>query len=71
MRASRKTFRSRRRGETAMEFLAAHLVIPDEAAWYAARLERLGQVMFGDLWNNDVPQPTSKPETKTEPKTKS
>jgi hypothetical protein len=50
-----------------MELLAAHLVVPDESAWYAERLEQLGQVMFGDLWNNDVPQPTSKPETNTEP----
>jgi len=43
-----------------MELLAAHLIVPDDAARYAARLERLGQAMFGDLWNTDVPPPETK-----------
>jgi hypothetical protein len=53
MKSSRKTLRRRRRGETAMELLAAYLIVPDEAARYAERIERLGQAIFGELWRSD------------------
>lgn len=41
---------------TAMQFLEAQLEAPTEAEWYAARLECLGRVMFGDLWDSNEPK---------------
>lgn len=49
------TARISRGGErvSAMQLLAENLATLDEAAWYAARIERLGRAMFGDLWDSD------------------
>lgn len=35
---------------TALQRLAELLETKDEAAWYAARIDRLGRAVFGDLW---------------------
>ena len=59
MRSGVKKLQRRSRGVSALELLEAHLKTPDEAAWYAERLERLGTVMFGELWRSDAPQPES------------
>jgi hypothetical protein len=36
----------------ALEQLEASLETSDDASWYAARLELLGTVIFGDLWKS-------------------
>ncbi len=36
---------------SALDRLEAGLQTQDEAAWYAERLERLGRLLFGDLWD--------------------
>lgn len=41
---------------TAMQFLEAQLEAPTEAEWHATRLERLGRVIFGDLWDSNEPK---------------
>jgi hypothetical protein len=33
--------------------LESGLQLPDEAAWYAERHERLGRALFGDLWDSE------------------
>lgn len=54
-----KTRRRRNRFDaprTAKQFLEAQLEAPTEAEWYAARIECLGRVMFGDLWDAGEPK---------------
>lgn len=59
MKAGGKRFRRRSRGASLLEALEAHLQTKDDAAWYAERLERLGVVMFGELWETDKPKFTA------------
>ena len=42
----------------ALKRLEQRLGEDHEAAWYAERLERLGQVMFGDLWRDKAEEET-------------
>ena len=48
-----RRIQGRESGSSAMQVLEAHLNNQDEAAWYAERIERLGKVIFGDLWESD------------------
>lgn len=57
MNAHRK-IRFRREPLRAVDLLEARLKIKDDA-WYAARLERLGRVIFGDLWDPGAPKAAS------------
>jgi hypothetical protein len=38
----------------AVDQLEAGLHTQDEASWYAERLERLGRILFGDLWDTEA-----------------
>lgn len=58
MKKRRQTIR-RREPLSAMQQLEASLETMDEVAWYAERIEQLGMIMFGGLWN------TEKAEAKT------
>lgn len=52
MKFHRRTIR-RPRESSALAVLETCLNTPDEAAWYAERLQRLGKAIFGDLWESD------------------
>lgn len=54
---SRRKWKHRHQPLSALELLRAHLETPDEAAWYAEQLERLGRIMFGDLWDDKPLRP--------------
>lgn len=57
MKFHRRTIRCRER-LNALQRLEAQLEKPNEAKWYAARLERLGRVIFGDPWDSGEPKAT-------------
>lgn len=69
MPTSRIIRRRSGRGQSAMELVAARLIVPDEAARYAERIERLGQAMFGELWQveKDAAQNPTRNRTDYEP----
>lgn len=59
MRA-RRSVNHRQKRANALEVLQTALETPDEAAWYAQRLELLGRAIFGDLWESDKAEAAGK-----------
>lgn len=78
-RRSRTTRSYRTEHPSVFAVLKSHLEeARDDAAWYAQRMEALGRVLFGDLWeeeklearnqsmNSHEPRPQSSGSTETE-----